>query len=181
LVATDIAARGIDVDGVSHVFNYDMPNIPESYVHRIGRTARAGAEGIAISFVDHEEAPYLRDIERLIRMAIPSENRRNGPAPRGAQANSHARNNGHNGHGRNNRNNGHRGNNGRGHQNRDHQNRDHRGDRPSHIASTQPVQHKAAAAQGAAPHHGAKDGPSGIEGVTFMREPSRQAGHRAPR
>ena len=55
LIATDIAARGIDVDGVSHVFNYDLPNIPESYVHRIGRTARAGAEGIAISFCDHEE------------------------------------------------------------------------------------------------------------------------------
>ncbi len=55
LIATDIAARGIDVDGVSHVINYDLPNIPESYVHRIGRTARAGAEGIAISFCDHEE------------------------------------------------------------------------------------------------------------------------------
>jgi ATP-dependent RNA helicase RhlE len=68
LIATDIAARGIDVDGVSHVVNYDLPNIPESYVHRIGRTARAGADGIAISFCDHEEAPFLRDIERLIRM-----------------------------------------------------------------------------------------------------------------
>ncbi len=56
LIATDIAARGIDVDGVSHVVNYDLPNIPESYVHRIGRTARAGAEGVAISFCDHEEA-----------------------------------------------------------------------------------------------------------------------------
>ena len=64
LIATDIAARGIDVDGVSHVVNYDLPNIPESYVHRIGRTARAGADGIAISFCDHEEAPFLRDIER---------------------------------------------------------------------------------------------------------------------
>ncbi len=52
LVATDIAARGIDVDGISHVINYDLPNIPESYVHRIGRTARAGADGIAISFCD---------------------------------------------------------------------------------------------------------------------------------
>ena len=55
LVATDIAARGIDVDGISHVINYDLPNMPESYVHRIGRTARAGAEGIAISFCDNEE------------------------------------------------------------------------------------------------------------------------------
>ncbi|HWM49468.1 MAG TPA: DEAD/DEAH box helicase [Xanthobacteraceae bacterium] len=76
LVATDIAARGIDVSGVSHVINYDLPNVPESYVHRIGRTARAGADGIAISFCDHEERAYLRDIERLIRMTIPSTDRR---------------------------------------------------------------------------------------------------------
>ncbi|HVY01104.1 MAG TPA: DEAD/DEAH box helicase [Pseudorhodoplanes sp.] len=72
LVATDIAARGIDVDGVSHVFNYDLPNVPESYVHRIGRTARAGATGVAISFCDAEERAYLRDIEKLIRMTVPS-------------------------------------------------------------------------------------------------------------
>jgi superfamily II DNA/RNA helicase len=78
LVATDIAARGIDVEGVSHVVNYDMPNIPESYVHRIGRTARAGAEGIAISFCDGDERAYLRDIEKLIRMAIPATDRRTG-------------------------------------------------------------------------------------------------------
>jgi len=72
LVATDIAARGIDVDGISHVFNFDLPNIPETYVHRIGRTARAGAEGIAISLCSHDERPFLRDIEKLIRMAIPA-------------------------------------------------------------------------------------------------------------
>ncbi len=65
LVATDIAARGIDVSGVSHVFNFEMPNVPEQYVHRIGRTARAGADGISISFVAPDEKPYLRDIERL--------------------------------------------------------------------------------------------------------------------
>ncbi|MCS0502562.1 DEAD/DEAH box helicase [Ancylobacter mangrovi] len=76
LVATDIAARGIDVPGVSHVVNYDLPNVPESYVHRIGRTARAGREGIAISFCDGEERAFLRDIERLIRITIPSEDRR---------------------------------------------------------------------------------------------------------
>ena len=80
LIATDIAARGIDVDGVSHVVNYDLPNVPESYVHRIGRTARAGAEGVAISFCDHEERAYLRDIERLIRMTIPATDRRTGRA-----------------------------------------------------------------------------------------------------
>jgi superfamily II DNA/RNA helicase len=76
LVATDIAARGIDVDGVSHVINYDLPNIPESYVHRIGRTARAGADGIAISFCSRDEAPFLRDIERTIRITIPSTDQR---------------------------------------------------------------------------------------------------------
>jgi ATP-dependent RNA helicase RhlE len=65
LVATDIASRGIDVEGVSHVFNYDLPNIAESYVHRIGRTGRAGREGIAIAFCDESETPFLRDIERL--------------------------------------------------------------------------------------------------------------------
>jgi superfamily II DNA/RNA helicase len=76
LIATDIAARGIDVEGISHVVNFDLPNIPESYVHRIGRTARAGADGIAISFCDTEERPFLRDIEKLIRMSIPATDRR---------------------------------------------------------------------------------------------------------
>jgi ATP-dependent RNA helicase RhlE len=76
LIATDIAARGIDVEGISHVVNYDLPNIPESYVHRIGRTARAGADGVAISFCDHEERAFLRDIEKLIRISIPSTDQR---------------------------------------------------------------------------------------------------------
>ncbi|MBV9522149.1 MAG: DEAD/DEAH box helicase, partial [Alphaproteobacteria bacterium] len=71
LVATDIAARGIDIDGISHVINYELPNVPESYVHRIGRTARAGAEGVAISFCDAEERAYLRDIEKLIKQRVP--------------------------------------------------------------------------------------------------------------
>ena len=71
LVATDIAARGIDVDGITHVVNFDLPNIPESYVHRIGRTARAGAGGAAISFCDGSEREFLRDIEKLIRRTLP--------------------------------------------------------------------------------------------------------------
>ena len=70
LVATDIAARGIDVDGITHVVNFELPNEPESYVHRIGRTARAGAEGIAISFCAPDERGYLRDIEKLVKRKI---------------------------------------------------------------------------------------------------------------
>ena len=70
LIATDIAARGIDVEELSHVINYDLPNIPETYVHRIGRTGRAGASGIALSFCDAEEKPYLRDIQKLIDQEI---------------------------------------------------------------------------------------------------------------
>ncbi len=71
LVATDLASRGLDVDDVSHVFNYDLPNEPESYVHRIGRTGRAGRSGIAVSFCDASEGEYLRAIERLIGQDIP--------------------------------------------------------------------------------------------------------------
>jgi len=78
LVATDIAARGIDVEGISHVVNYDLPNEPETYVHRIGRTARAGASGFAISLCDADEMPYLRAIERLIRISLPVIDRRGG-------------------------------------------------------------------------------------------------------
>jgi ATP-dependent RNA helicase RhlE len=77
LVATDIAARGIDIKEISHVINFELPNIPESYVHRIGRTARAGAGGSAISFCNSEERAYLRDIEKLIRQPVPVD----GPIP----------------------------------------------------------------------------------------------------
>jgi len=77
LVATDIAARGIDVDGVSHVLNFELPFVPEAYVHRIGRTARAGADGTAISFVAGDEMKLLRDIEKVTRQKIPSTDRRN--------------------------------------------------------------------------------------------------------
>ena len=71
LVATDIAARGLDIDELSHVINYEIPNIPETYVHRIGRTGRAGLNGIALSFCDHAEREFLRDIHKLIRSEIP--------------------------------------------------------------------------------------------------------------
>ncbi len=71
LIATDIAARGIDVEKLSHVINYDLPNVPETYVHRIGRTGRASESGIALSFCDAEERPYLRDIQKLIAHKIP--------------------------------------------------------------------------------------------------------------
>jgi ATP-dependent RNA helicase RhlE len=70
LVATDIASRGIDVDGITHVINFELPNEPESYVHRIGRTGRAGAAGIALSFCDPSERTFLRDIERLTRARL---------------------------------------------------------------------------------------------------------------
>ncbi len=91
LVATDIAARGIDVDGISHVINFDLPNIPESYVHRIGRTARAGAEGVAISLCSADEVAFLRDIEKLIRMSIPATGELR-PAQRPAQQQGHGAN-----------------------------------------------------------------------------------------
>jgi ATP-dependent RNA helicase RhlE len=81
LVATDIAARGIDIDGISHVINYELPNEPESYVHRIGRTARAGASGMAIAFCDEEEIAYLRDIEQLIGQRLPVAGDRIGLPP----------------------------------------------------------------------------------------------------
>src|SRR3984957_1964722 len=71
LIATDVAARGIDVDGISHVVNYDLPDVAESYVHRIGRTGRAGALGAAITFCDGDERSLLADVERFIRHPIP--------------------------------------------------------------------------------------------------------------
>ncbi|MBY0282004.1 MAG: DEAD/DEAH box helicase [Alphaproteobacteria bacterium] len=70
LVATDVAARGIDVDGITHVINYDLPHVPENYVHRIGRTGRAGADGVAISFCDREERAFLNSIERLTKKRL---------------------------------------------------------------------------------------------------------------
>ena len=91
LVATDIAARGIDVDGITHVVNFEIPNVPETYVHRIGRTARAGADGVAISLCDGSERAYLRDIERLTRRPIAvAAGRYVDAAARPAPASNHA-------------------------------------------------------------------------------------------
>jgi ATP-dependent RNA helicase RhlE len=122
LVATDIAARGIDVDGISHVVNFDLPNIPETYVHRIGRTARAGSDGIAISLVDADEVAYLRDIEKLIRQVLPREDMRTGDARTHAERTGDTRN--HQG----------RSNNGRQHQPQRAHRQDGRGGHPRHGA-----------------------------------------------
>ncbi len=181
LIATDIAARGIDVDGVSHVINYDLPNVPESYVHRIGRTARAGADGIAISFCDQEEGVFLRDIERLIRVTIPASGERQAhrPAPQNAGGRNNGR--GNNGGGRNQRGNsggsrnggGHNTGNGRGghsghrsHGGGNGGGQNHSNGRPNHIP-------RAEASPGE---------PNDIGTVTFLQrsgEPRRNAGHRA--
>jgi ATP-dependent RNA helicase RhlE len=188
LIATDIAARGIDVDGVSHVVNYDLPNIPESYVHRIGRTARAGADGIAISFCDHEEAPFLRDIERMIRMSIPSTDKRTGerPAHRPAQQNAGDRNGGRphrNGRQQRGQGNGFGGGNGGGGNGRHNGNNGHRPQAPGNGHQGRPHQNGNQASHAQAPRQEATAGePNGIGNVTFLQrtnEPRRNAGHRA--
>jgi ATP-dependent RNA helicase RhlE len=127
LVATDIAARGIDVSEITHVINYDLPEVPETYVHRIGRTARAGAEGIAISFCDADQVPLLRAIEKLIRQAIPASGRAAAQKP-----------NGHKPH------NGQRPHNGKPHNGRPHNGRPDNGQRP----------HNGQKAHGQKPHNG---------------------------
>jgi ATP-dependent RNA helicase RhlE len=184
LIATDIAARGIDVDGVSHVINYDLPNIPESYVHRIGRTARAGAEGVAISFCDHEERAYLRDIEKLIRMAIPMTDRRTGKShgqshgqtAAQARTHAHAAAQHRNGKGGESAKNGHQ-------QNRSKKKRRARyGEQAAQAGNGEHRHH------GKRPHGGhterAKEQPKALENVTFMQRPGarrQMAGQRAPR
>jgi ATP-dependent RNA helicase RhlE len=167
LIATDIVARGIDVDGVSHVINYDLPNVPESYVHRIGRTARAGAEGVAISFCDHEERGYLRDIERMIRMSIPATDRRSAK-PAQAAASQHPAN-------------GRKG---------EERNRPHgEGNGPHGERNGRPHQHARGGHKGRGqrpqgrPEHG-KAEPKDFNSVRFMQrsgEPRHKAGQRTPR
>jgi ATP-dependent RNA helicase RhlE len=187
LIATDIAARGIDVDGISHVINYDLPNIPESYVHRIGRTARAGAGGIAISFCDGEERAFLRDIEKLIRISIPATDRRgstpsgvhadDAQAPRRQQPQQRRERNGGHHHGQRNNHNGHKAapHNGHtaspnGHRANPHQGRHADQQRPRN--GQQPQQ------RDRHPDHQSRGGTDGsIATVGFLKEKQRHRGH----
>jgi superfamily II DNA/RNA helicase len=178
LVATDIAARGIDVDGISHVVNFDLPNEPETYVHRIGRTARAGAAGIAISLCAGDEVSYLRAIEKLIRLSIPAQGGRPAaPAPHHAGARPPQG-----------RPNGHRADHGRDRRPKNGQ----RQSQPRHPGSQRASQPAAAApVYGQRPHpharpqsHAPQPGQDGIAAVGFMRRPvpgRRDDGGRPPR
>jgi ATP-dependent RNA helicase RhlE len=189
LIATDIAARGIDVDGISHVVNFDLPNIPETYVHRIGRTARAGAEGIAISLIaGAEEMGYLRDIERLIRITLPREDRRTpgsrdaapAPAQRPAQQHRGGRSapRAHTARSQDSRGHDSRGHESRGHETRGHESapgskgprRPRRGG--GNNAAPQPNRHEQPRpAQQAGKSQGGKS--EGIQGVAFLHRESR--------
>ena len=162
LVATDIAARGIDVEGITHVINFDLPNVPETYVHRIGRTARAGAEGLAISLVaGAEELGWLRDIEKLIRISLPREDHRttggqDAPAPaphRNGRSSAGAQGHGHRA-GRHSESNGKS----KGARRR-HRSGAKTGASPSHRSEQRPS-------------HGAGK-PEGIQGIAFLRRDSR--------
>jgi ATP-dependent RNA helicase RhlE len=198
LVATDIAARGIDVDGISHVVNYDLPNVPETYVHRIGRTARAGADGIAISLIaGAEEMGYLRDIERLIRISLPREDRRTpgsrDAAPAAAQRPSQHRGGrsaprAHAARSQDPRGHEPRGHDSRGHESRNHETRGHesRG-HESAPGSKGPRRHRRGGGNNAAPQPNRHEQPrpaqqagksqggksEGIQGVAFLHRESR--------
>jgi ATP-dependent RNA helicase RhlE len=163
LVATDIAARGIDVDGISHVINYDLPNIPESYVHRIGRTARAGATGIAISFCDNEEMSFLRDIEKLIQLKLPQTERRTGPRIELPAPHHRPQNAGRNGRNGNHRNQQRRGGSGNGHNGHNGNNGQQRRNEHGHQGKPRRGENRPAAAAVAS-------SPDNIGTVAFMRQ-----------
>jgi ATP-dependent RNA helicase RhlE len=188
LVATDIAARGIDVDGISHVVNFDLPNVPETYVHRIGRTARAGAEGVAISLIaGAEEMGYLRDIERLIRITLPREDRRTPGSRDAAPAASQRPAQQHRGGRSAPRAHNARSQDSRGHESRGHESRGHESApgskgprRPrrggGNKAAPQPNRHEGPRpAQQAGNSQGVKQGgkSEGIQGVAFLHRESR--------
>ncbi len=162
LVATDIAARGIDVDGISHVINYDLPNIPESYVHRIGRTARAGATGVAISFCDNDEMPFLRDIEKLIQIALPRTERRTSPRSEPSPHHRPQQNAGRNGRNGNRRNGQQQPRSGNGHNGNRHNSQQQRRPEQAHQGE-QRRDHRPAPA--------AASSPENIGTVAFMRQP----------
>jgi ATP-dependent RNA helicase RhlE len=181
LVATDIAARGIDVDGVSHVVNFDLPNVPESYVHRIGRTARAGAEGIAISLCDGEETAFLRDIEKLIRISIPVTDKRSHPgrdepqaAKSGAGRSSASGNRSSGHHGSGNRSSSHRGSSNRGpgkdgaNKDRHWQSRDKARKQPRHGQAGHGQASHAQASHGRSHEHSSHGQPRDIASVAFL-------------
>ena len=174
LVATDIAARGIDVDGISHVVNFDLPNVPETYVHRIGRTARAGAEGVAISLIaGAEEMGYLRDIEKLIRVALPREDRRTPGTRDAAPAAAPAHNRG----GRS----GQRGSGGRGQETRSHEPRSQPRSQEAAPGSKGPRRPRRGGGNNAAPQPTRHESPrpaqggnsESIQGVAFLHRESR--------
>jgi ATP-dependent RNA helicase RhlE len=165
LVATDIAARGIDIEHVSHVVNYELPDVPESYVHRIGRTARAGAAGVAISLCDASERDQLRQIERVTRQTIPAEDRRNDPDLQADAAAGRSP--------------------GRGHSRREAQrngSRDHRAPSAGSHPSRRHGDHQRfeRAAREARPRPGddmpASNGGSGMAGIRFMATPTHRGG-----
>jgi ATP-dependent RNA helicase RhlE len=168
LIATDIAARGIDVEGITHVVNFDLPNIADSYVHRIGRTARAGAEGIAISFCDHEERAYLRDIERLLRAPIEATDRRGNAQPRPLAHQPHEPHRSHRPHGSQQK-------------KKRYSGRNHRGAGQGHAHHTQgrpahgEARHRASAA-GERPASGQAHSGDDLNGVAFLH---RKRDHRA--
>jgi ATP-dependent RNA helicase RhlE len=177
LVATDIAARGIDVDGISHVINYDLPNIPESYVHRIGRTARAGAEGIAISFCDNEEVSFLRDIEKLIQIKLPATERRSAPRSDAPAPHHRPQKHGRNGRNGNRRNGQQQRHGGNGGGNGHHGQQQRRNEHGHHGKGQQQRgngenRHTPSAAQSS---------PDNIGTVAFMQRPHRPHGHRGAR
>ena len=183
LVATDIAARGIDVDGISHVINYDLPNIPESYVHRIGRTARAGADGIAISFCDNEEVAFLRDIEKLIQIKLPVTERRTNPRAEAAPHHrpQNAGRNGRNGNRRNGQQQRRNGGGGNGHQGQQqrrsengHHGKPRRNDGAQHGQPRQNGENRHAPSTAAS-------SPDNIGTVAFMQRPHRPQADRGAR
>jgi ATP-dependent RNA helicase RhlE len=185
LIATDIAARGIDVDGISHVVNFDLPNVPETYVHRIGRTARAGAEGVAISLIaGAEEMGYLRDIEKLIRIALPREDRRTPGSRDAAPAAAPRQHRGgrsapraHNARGQDSRSHESRSHEPRSHESRSHESRSHE----SAPGSKGPRRHGRGGGNNAAPQAPRHESPrpaqggksEGIQGVAFLHRESR--------